>query len=255
MEKIQLDQDSEFKEKDLILDDLLNSKINENLVKLAKKIDILGEKLRIIENKIDKLDLFSEKREKDQSEVEIEEHLEIEEDYLTPPDLIFENEAIRNTGHRLISFRIATASEIANITKKERAVESFYLNDLWSRNKIRKLRIGRKVFFYIGRSKEILPFKNSQIKSEWRETLVSLIRAISSFDTDRTLKTRTILKYFVESYASDNSNDKLEPEVEKKLENSLIKTLLDIAGNTTFLKFEHGSEKIEFLVDEWFKLA
>lgn len=236
-----------------------NENIYDILLKLSLKVDSLTNSIKNIEQKID--DLSNKKGIKVlKSEVEVEESVSNEEDYLTPNDIIDENPAIHNTGIELIKKRIATASEIARVTKKERAVESFYLNDLWSRNRIRKLRIGRKIYFYIGRSNEIMPFKNPIIKPEWRDVLISIIRELTSFETSKKIKIKKIIENYKECSQSDeiidNSIDKID------IERNLLKLLEEISEKTNFIRsengniiFRRGGEKLLFDPLEWLKLA
>ena len=236
-----------------------NENIYEILLKLSLKVDSLTNSIKTIEQKID--DLSTNKGIKIlKSEVEVEESASSEEDYLTPNDIIDENPAIKNTGIELIKKRIATASEIARVTKKERAVESFYLNDLWSRNRIRKLRIGRKIYFYIGRSNEIMPFKNPIIKPEWRDVLISIIRELTSFETPKKVKIKNIIKNYIDCLQSeeiiDNSSNLID------IETNLLKLLEEISEKTNFVLSESGNEifkreeeKLVFDPLEWLKLA
>ncbi len=248
MEKFQIENNSDMEEKDPVS----NEDLKEELNQLSKKVDNLSNQMKQIEQKIDLLN--GSYKIPAGNDVEVEEQNELDEDYLTPPDLIFENDAIRNTGMKLISLRIATASEIANITKKDRAVESFYLNDLWSRNKVRKLRIGRKIYFYIGKPGEIKPFKNSIIKSEWRSALLSIIRELTNFEVNKKLNFQKIVDNYLEYSQTDETsikNDKIQSR--KQIENDVLEILNDIEKTTNLVKI--SDNKIEFLIKNWMKLG
>jgi DNA-binding transcriptional ArsR family regulator len=56
---------------------------------------------------------------------------------------------LRTTATTLFEIEPATAEEISVVTKKERAVESNYLNQLVRMNHVEKYRNGRKVYFRI----------------------------------------------------------------------------------------------------------
>ncbi len=252
MEKFQLEDEPEVREKLPVS----NEDLHDLLLNLTNKIDRLTSRIDSIEKKINKITAIETNKLVDKNEVEIEEQLEYDEDYLTPTDLVFENEATKNSGMKLISFRIATASEIANITKKDRAVESLYLNDLWSRNKVRKLRIGRKIYFYTGRLSEIKPFKNSIIKQDWRDILISIIRDMTTFSSNRTVKIEKILKnYFILTHSDDTKPSDLNPTLKSKLEKEIKEKLREIAEDTQFIKFDPNEQNIEFIVQEWMKLG
>ena len=250
MEKLQFEEGNQQESKKLVT----NEDLNDSIVKLTSKIDLLTKKLTSVEQKVDELYKSGLSKEIKKNEVEIEERLDVEENYLTPNELIGENPAIHNTGIKLISFRIATASEIARVTKKERAVESFYLNDLWNRNRIRKLRIGRKIYFYIGKSQEISPFKNPIIKPDWRDALISIIRELTTFETSKKVKIKNIVRNYLEYIQSEDPNETKTYNSEAE-EFNLMKILEDIAQNTKFLSFEPMSDRIEFKASEWLKLA
>jgi len=49
----------------------------------------------------------------------------------------------------LLKLKKATAKDVANVTKRGRAIESHYLNTLVKMGYLRKERVGRKVYFYI----------------------------------------------------------------------------------------------------------
>lgn len=254
MEKIRL------REKNgLDTDSISNEDLKDAIIEISDKIDNLKNQLKSVENKIDRLQLTELTKSLNKDDVEIEEQIYLEEDYLTPPDILFENEALQKTGLTLISLRIATASEIARKTKKDRAVESLYLNDLWNRNKVRKLRIGRAVYFYIGRPNEIIPFKNPIIKPEWRDPLICIFRnnktyfesgKIVNINLTDLAKGYCDLKQF-EGKKYAKFNEQSEQNAKK-----LLKDIFEsISLQTSFLNFDAKNEKIDFVVDEWLKLA
>lgn len=236
-----------------------NDDVNVKLQDLDNKIDNLSRKMKKIENKIDKL--LEQDKKNSETDVEVEEDSELEPDYLTGPsmfstDFSSENPAIRNTALELLRRSIATASEIAKETKKDRAVESLYLNDLASRNKIRKLRIGRKIYFYIGRSREIRPFKNPIIQPDWREILLSIIRALQSFDSNQKLSIKKIVKHYKEFTQPDSETEEDLPEqFQEVIQKEIISLLQDIEKKTTFIKLDLNAQKVEFIVNEWLQLG
>ena len=253
MDKIDIGDKNDL-DKDSVSNEELKSKIDE----LSEKIEMIGKQLRSFEEKFDRLKLSDLSKSSAKDDVEIEEQDELEEDFLTPNELMYENEAIRNTGMNLIPLRIATAGEIAIRTGKDRAVESMYLNDLWNRNKIRKLRIGRKIYFYISKSKDIMPFKHSLIKPEWRDVLISIFRdRKTDFAPGKTvkLKLKDIVKDYFESTESEVVNTGLTKEDETRITKTLQDILKLISDETSFLTYDAKNEKIDFIIDEWLKLA
>ncbi|MBN2110391.1 MAG: helix-turn-helix transcriptional regulator [Methanosarcinaceae archaeon] len=56
---------------------------------------------------------------------------------------------LRTTATTLLEIGPATAEEVAELTSKERAVESSYLNQLVRMEHVNKYREGRKVYFQI----------------------------------------------------------------------------------------------------------
>lgn len=260
MERIEIGENSEMETKNNNSNDDMNGKLQD----LNTKIDDLSKKMKKIENKIDKL--LESNKINSELEVVVEEDNEQEEDFLTG-SLMFdpefsgenfsgENPAPKNTAMTLVRLTIATASEIAQFTGKDRAVESLYLNDLASRNKIRKLRIGRKIYFYTGRPKEIKPFKNSLIKAQWREILLSIIRATDSFENDQKIKLTKLIKYFKDFSQSENqTNEILSSNFEEELEGVVKQLILEMKEKTNFIKYDSEKDKVEFLVNEWLKLG
>jgi hypothetical protein len=60
-----------------------------------------------------------------------------------------ENNILRTTATALVELGYATASDVARIMHKKRAVESDYLNQLVLLGHVNKCREGRKVYFSI----------------------------------------------------------------------------------------------------------
>ena len=121
-------------------------------------------------------DQQSEKISDSDSDIEIDKGSGEEEDHLTPQDLFLLEEPLKVTARELIKLRITTAEEISNLTKKQRAVESSYLNQLVNRNYCRKIRIGRKIFFYTGPLKDLEPFQ--KLAKEFRLLVLSIFRLL-----------------------------------------------------------------------------
>ena len=108
---------------------LLLEKIRENLERLNEKIDVMIE--------IQK-----------QGPREIPENLPESLDVMT---LLSLPDHLRKTAVTLCKLEKATADEIAEQTKRARAVESGYLNQLVIMGYLKKERQGRKAYFYIDR--------------------------------------------------------------------------------------------------------
>jgi len=73
----------------------------------------------------------------------------------TPPQLLDSSallalpDHLRKTANVALRMGRVTAQDIADVTKRERAVESAYLNQLCTMGYLKKERDGRKVFFWI----------------------------------------------------------------------------------------------------------
>ncbi|WMW22051.1 helix-turn-helix domain-containing protein [Methanolobus mangrovi] len=100
----------------------INSKLDRIIVQIECRDEQVCEKDRIIADSLDVITLLS-----------LPDHL-------------------RTTATTLFEIGPATADEIANVTNKERAVESNYLNQLVRMNHVKKYRDGRKVYFRINDS-------------------------------------------------------------------------------------------------------
>ena len=57
--------------------------------------------------------------------------------------------SLRKTVLALYKLREATAEDLSNETKRQRAVESYCANQLTRLGYLKKKRVGRKVYFYI----------------------------------------------------------------------------------------------------------
>lgn len=104
--------------------------------------------LKEMNSKLDKLILQQAESREEQSN----EKGRILADSLDVITLLSLPDHLRTTATTLFEIGPATADEIANITNKERAVESNYLNQLVRMNHVRKYREGRKVYFCINDS-------------------------------------------------------------------------------------------------------
>lgn len=124
-----------------------------------------------------------------------------EEDHLTPQDLFLLEEPLKITARELIKLRITTADEISKITKKQRAVESSYLNQLANRNYCRKIRVGRKIFFYTGPLKDLEPFQT--LAKEFRLLMLSIFRLVPLDQKD----SRILVKQLFDQYSLLNSDN------------------------------------------------
>ena len=62
---------------------------------------------------------------------------------------------LRTSASTLFELKEATADEVSEVTKKERAVESNYLNQLVRMGHVEKFRKGRKVYFRINEKSDI----------------------------------------------------------------------------------------------------
>jgi len=166
------------------------------------------------------LSLASERR-GFQGSLDINGDVEIErthgpEDSLTPHDIFILPGPLKSTATELIRLRITTADEISEKTRRERAVESGYLNQLVKLNYCRKFRIGRKIFFSIGNRRELMPLLN--LKKAWRDIMVVVLR-ISSPEIDETDFSidRLIDGYHRVGLSKGIDNDQLKKELKSKL--------------------------------------
>lgn len=178
------------------------------------------------------------------SEVEIEPIIGTE-DLLTPNDIFLLPLPMKQTALELIRFRIATADEIAKRTRRERAVESGYLNQLTKMNYSRKIRIGRKIYFSIGDRQELEPFM--YIKKEWREIMIMLLR-LSPIEIEN--------YHFNLNKLKSNSFTNLISKELDSIEN-LTGILNDIAMNYDFLdsQIENSNENYTFKRKNWINLT
>ncbi|MDF1533559.1 MAG: transcriptional regulator [Methanosarcinaceae archaeon] len=109
-------------------------------------LEILYEKLQQIEDKLDCL--LQERTPRNIIDGDILESLDVMT-LLSLPD------HLRTSASTLFELQKATAEEVSNVTNKERAVESNYLNQLVRMGHVDKFREGRKVYFRINNISEI----------------------------------------------------------------------------------------------------
>lgn len=103
--------------------------------------------LKEINSKLDKIIVQGEHRDN-----HVSEKTQILADSLDVITLLSLPDHLRTTATTLFEIGPATADEIANVTNKERAVESNYLNQLVRMEHVKKYREGRKVYFRINDS-------------------------------------------------------------------------------------------------------
>ncbi len=116
---------------------MLDSEFLEEIVKNLKEIN----------SKLDRLVVQVEHRDEQATEKE-----RMMTDSLDVITLLSLPDHLRTTATTLFEIGPATADEIANVTNKERAVESNYLNQLVRMNHVKKYREGRKVYFRVNES-------------------------------------------------------------------------------------------------------
>jgi hypothetical protein len=117
----------------------------------------LGKKpVQVLEKIRDNLERLNEKM-----EVMIELQKHDRKDIQPPPDtpldvmtLLSMPDHLRKTAMTLCRLGRATADEIAQQSRRARAVESAYLNQLVIMGYLKKERKGRKAYFYVDREKE-----------------------------------------------------------------------------------------------------
>jgi len=123
----------EVKTDNLIIE--LLKKISKSLEELNEKIDKLTEKAVLTEAKQQK-------------------KIPVENLPLDAATLLSLPDHLRKTAIAICSLGEATAEEVAEETKRARAVESDYLNQLVALGYLKKRRIGKKVYFSIEEKKE-----------------------------------------------------------------------------------------------------
>lgn len=104
---------------------------NEILYQIYSKLDEIG-------NKLDNLTLANKPN--------VDEYEDVAPDIMS---LLQLPDNLRQTALTLYKLGEATAEEVADITTKQRAVESAYLNDLTKMGYIHKKRVGRMIHFCI----------------------------------------------------------------------------------------------------------
>jgi DNA-binding transcriptional ArsR family regulator len=124
-----------------------DDEIQETKILDSELLEQIVTNLKDINSKLDKLIVQVETRDEQISEKE-----RIVADSLDVITLLSLPDHLRTTATTLFEIGPATADEISQITNKERAVESNYLNQLVRMNHVRKYREGRKVYFRINDS-------------------------------------------------------------------------------------------------------
>ena len=109
-------------------------------------LEKLYEKIQHIDDKLDRL--LQEKSSNSIIDSDILDSLDVMT-LLSLPD------HLRTSASTLFELGTATADEVSNVTNKERAVESNYLNQLVRMGHVEKFREGRKVIFRINEKSEI----------------------------------------------------------------------------------------------------
>ena len=109
-------------------------------------LEKLYEKLQQIDEKLDCL--LQERSQNNITDGDILESLDVMT-LLSLPD------HLRMSASTLFELEKATADNVSNVTGKERAVESNYLNQLVRMGHVEKFREGRKVYFRINERSEI----------------------------------------------------------------------------------------------------
>ena len=187
------------------LEKLINSGFSDLKVKFTNENIVLGSTLH--------------------SDIELDDTIDLE-DSLTPQDLLILPGPLQDTAKALIPLRISTADEISKKTGKQRAVESSYLNQLVERNYCRKIRIGRKIFFYTGPSADLLPFKS--LNSEFRDIILAVIRSANVSESISTLNIKDIFDAYNEILDREKRDTVEEFE---KLMNLTINNLNFVSNN------------------------
>jgi len=119
-----------------------------------------GKSTRLLEKIKESLDRLNEKIE---VMIEIQRHSQKESqtipDVLDVMTLLSLPDHLRKTAVTLCKLGQATADEVAEQTKRARAVESGYLNQLVLMGYLKKERRGRKAYFYVEKEAEAHPWE------------------------------------------------------------------------------------------------
>jgi len=215
-----------------------------NIKILSNKVDQISSKLNSIESLL--YNGFGKTIKSsfgllEQENVEIKEN-KGKEDMLLPQDVWSFPEGIKKTAMQLVVFRLASADDIAKITKRERAVESAYLNELESTNKCRKMRIGRKKYFYISNKIYLEPFLH--INKEWRDVFVAILKTYP-LENDE-------IEINMQQLRNTYRNSDLIPESisDNELTAFITSNLNEISSNSRIIQ---KNEKYDFIfnVHEW----
>ena len=121
-----------------------------------------GKSARILEKIRESLERLNEKID---VMIEIQRHGQKESqiipDVLDVMTLLSLPDHLRKTAVTLCKLGQATAEEVAEQTKRARAVESGYLNQLVLMGYLKKERKGRKAYFYVEKEAEVKPWEKS----------------------------------------------------------------------------------------------
>lgn len=113
----------------------------------SELLEQIVENLKEINSKLDRLIVQTDTR-----DVRVSEKDRMVAESLDVITLLSLPDHLRTTATTLFEIGPATADDIANVTNKERAVESNYLNQLVRMDHVNKYREGRKVYFSINDS-------------------------------------------------------------------------------------------------------
>jgi hypothetical protein len=184
-------------------DDVANlTSVISNLKKQMNYLEnlVTNELVKLIDEQIENKNLNNNDVELDSSKGD--------EDSLTPSHLFTLSTPLRETAIELLKLRITTAEEISKYTKKQRAVESSYLNQLVKKKLCRKIRIGRKIFFYIGSLEDLKPFQS--LSSEFRSLMLTILRVTPSNKKELTISLQQLSEEYLQLYDDeDESNEDL----------------------------------------------
>jgi hypothetical protein len=87
-------------------------------------------------------------------------------------------------------------------------VESSYLNQLVKKKLCRKIRIGRKIFFYIGSLEDLKPFQS--LLPEFRSLMLTILRVSPSNKKEISISLQQLSEEYLQLYDDeDESNEDL----------------------------------------------
>ena len=168
-----------------------------------------------------------------------------DEDSLTPQDILLLPDPLKATVKELLKLRITSAEEISRYTKKQRAVESSYLNQLVKRNYCRKIRIGRKIYFYIGSFNDLKPFE--YLTTEFRPLMLTILRMTPSNIKELKFSIKELREEYIAFYKEEGET---KEDLNKILDLASIK--FDFISKD--LNTETNAIKVIFNKDLWRKL-